>query len=142
MFLVEKRANPRYYLPKRSVRSVHGAACGSPQVPKDLLLGNPKSGAFSFEPKLSWASTTANGVLFGVTAVNKADRVDGTVKIAYANKKYAAGAAAADGAGTGIALLDVRSARRMLMARCLCRLPVCAQTPRLTRLARPSLTCR
>lgn len=56
---------------------------------KDLMVGNPKSGAFTYDSKLSFASTTSNGVAFAVNAIKKADKVDGTLKIAYVKGKYA-----------------------------------------------------
>jgi hypothetical protein len=55
------------------------------------MLGNPKSGAFTYDSKLSFASTTSNGVAFAVNAIKKADKVDGTLKIAYVKGKYAVG---------------------------------------------------
>ncbi len=63
------------------------------QTSKDLLLGNPKSGMFAFDDKLTWTSTTSSGVAFAVTAIKKADKVDGTLKISHSTKKYSAGAA-------------------------------------------------
>lgn len=55
---------------------------------KDLLLGNPKSGAFSFDPKVSFASTTSNGVSFAVNAIKKGEKVEPTLKVAYSAKNY------------------------------------------------------
>jgi voltage-dependent anion channel protein 2 len=62
------------------------------QSGKDLLLGTAKGGAFSLDNKLSFASSTANGVSFNVSATQKADRVDSTLKVAYSHAKYSADA--------------------------------------------------
>ncbi len=62
------------------------------QASKELLLGNPKSGAFGFDPKLSFSSTTSSSVTFAVTAIKKAEKVEGTLKISHSAKKYSADA--------------------------------------------------
>ncbi|KAG1659760.1 hypothetical protein FOA52_004415 [Chlamydomonas sp. UWO 241] len=60
---------------------------------KDLFNGNPKSGAFSYDSKLSFSSATASGVTFAVNAVSKdASTIGGTVKLSHSNKCYAADA--------------------------------------------------
>mmetsp|Transcript_38711 Transcript_38711/g.86097 ORF Transcript_38711/g.86097 Transcript_38711/m.86097 type:complete len:277 (+) Transcript_38711:122-952(+) len=59
---------------------------------KELLSGTAKAGAFQFDPKLSFTSTTSNGVSFAVNATKKGDKVDGTLKVSYAHKKYSADA--------------------------------------------------
>ncbi|GAX78905.1 hypothetical protein CEUSTIGMA_g6344.t1 [Chlamydomonas eustigma] len=69
-------------------RMPHYAEIG--KASKDLFLGNPKCGAFNFDSKLSFASTTSSGVAFAVNAIKKAERVDGTLKISYSTKKYSA----------------------------------------------------
>ncbi|KAG1657339.1 hypothetical protein FOA52_003762 [Chlamydomonas sp. UWO 241] len=57
---------------------------------RDLLSGNPKSGSFQFEPKLSFTSTTSTGLTFAVNAIKNSEAVDGTVKVAYSTKAYLA----------------------------------------------------
>lgn len=60
---------------------------------KDLLVGNPKSGAFNYDRKLSFVSTTSGGVSFAVNAVsNDGSKVAGTVKISHATPKFSADA--------------------------------------------------
>eukprot|EP00798_Chlamydomonas_sp_ICE-L_P023985 gene23985-9560_t len=55
---------------------------------KDLLAGNPKSGAYCFDPKLAFTSKTVSGVSFAVSAVKKADNIDPSLKVACATKTY------------------------------------------------------
>jgi len=59
---------------------------------RSLLSGTPVSGAFNFDPKLTFSSKTSTGVAFAVTAIKKADKVDGVLKISHAGKKYSADA--------------------------------------------------
>ena len=51
------------------------------QASKDLLTGTPKSGAFGFDPKVSFSSSTSSGVSFAVNAIKKGDKVDPTLKV-------------------------------------------------------------
>ncbi|KAG2495976.1 hypothetical protein HYH03_005905 [Edaphochlamys debaryana] len=55
---------------------------------KGLLSGDKATGSFQFDPKLSVTSTTSSGVALTATAVQKADKVEATLKAAYAAKKY------------------------------------------------------
>ena len=62
------------------------------QDARGLLNGSPASGAFNFDPKLTFSSKTSSGVSFAVTAIKKAEKVDGVLKIAHSGKKYSADA--------------------------------------------------
>ncbi len=55
---------------------------------KGLLGGDKPTGTFTFDPKLSVSSTTASGVALTATAVQKADKVEASLKAAYSTKKY------------------------------------------------------
>ncbi|EFJ42744.1 hypothetical protein VOLCADRAFT_83511 [Volvox carteri f. nagariensis] len=55
---------------------------------KGLLGGDKATGTFQFDPKLSVSSSTSSGVVFTVSAIQKADKVDAAVKAAYSTKKY------------------------------------------------------
>uniref|UniRef100_A0A7R9V2N3 Voltage-dependent anion-selective channel protein n=1 Tax=Chlamydomonas euryale TaxID=1486919 RepID=A0A7R9V2N3_9CHLO len=70
---------------------------------RDLLSGTPKSGAFNFNPKLTFSSTTSTGVSFAVTAIaNTEKNVDGTLKVSYGNKCYSTDATIAPGGKTSV----------------------------------------
>jgi voltage-dependent anion channel protein 2 len=58
------------------------------KAPKDLLTGARGSGVFQFDPKITVATTTSTGVTFTATAVQKAEKVDATLKAAYSGKGY------------------------------------------------------
>ncbi|KAG2430955.1 hypothetical protein HXX76_009923 [Chlamydomonas incerta] len=55
---------------------------------KGLLGGDKPTGTFSFDPKLSVSSTTSSGVALTATTVQKADKVEASLKAAYSTKKY------------------------------------------------------
>lgn len=58
------------------------------KAPKDLLAGGKATGSFQFDPKLTISSTTTSGVAFTATLVQKADKLDSSLKAAYSTKKY------------------------------------------------------
>eukprot|EP00798_Chlamydomonas_sp_ICE-L_P015271 gene15271-21353_t len=55
---------------------------------KDLLSGSAKSGAFTYDSKLTFASATSSGVKFAVSAAQKGDLINPALKIAYGTKAY------------------------------------------------------
>lgn len=55
---------------------------------KGLLSGDKATGTFQFDPKLSVSSTTSSGVVFTVSATQKGDKVEPSLKAAYSTKKY------------------------------------------------------
>ncbi|KXZ46183.1 hypothetical protein GPECTOR_46g252 [Gonium pectorale] len=55
---------------------------------KGFLGGDKPTGSFQFDPKLSVSSTTSSGVKIDISAVQKAEKVDATLKAAYSTKKY------------------------------------------------------
>lgn len=59
---------------------------------KDLLSGSAKSGAFCYDPKLTFTSKTDSGVSFAVSAIQKGEKIDPTLKVGYSAKKYSADA--------------------------------------------------
>lgn len=60
------------------------------QAVGDLLKGSSKSGAFQLDHKVSYAGTTSSGLNVTISAVAKGDKVDPTLKAAYAKKGYSA----------------------------------------------------
>lgn len=61
---------------------------------KDLLAGGPATGSWQLDPKLSVKTTTTSGIAFTATLTQKsADKLDSTLKAAYATKKYSIDAA-------------------------------------------------
>ncbi|GLC46453.1 hypothetical protein PLESTB_001718200 [Pleodorina starrii] len=65
---------------------------------KGLLGGDKATGTFQFDPKLSVSSATSSGVTFSVSATQKADKVEPSLKAAYSTKKYSVDVAS-DAAG-------------------------------------------
>ncbi|MEW5307440.1 MAG: hypothetical protein WDW38_008753 [Sanguina aurantia] len=54
---------------------------------KELTVGG-RTGTFQYDPKVSYSGSTSTGVAFTATATQKSDRVDASLKAAYATKKY------------------------------------------------------
>lgn len=56
----------------------------------DLLKGSPKSGAFQLDNKVTYSGATSSGLNVTITAVTKGDKVEPTLKAAYAKHGYSA----------------------------------------------------
>jgi len=56
----------------------------------DLLKGSSKSGAFQLDHKVTYTGTTSSGLNVTLTAITKGDKVEPSLKAAYAKRGYSA----------------------------------------------------